>query len=90
LSELSRKSRSNDLVRRRILPAELPLVKKGMRPGKPRARNLKRPSKNRGKRKKKEISLDRLFQYIMGRKMSKSERIYFGLKIARRKPEEKK
>jgi len=51
---------------------------------------LKRRSKNRGKRKKKEISLNRLFQYIMGRKMNKSERSYFGLKIARRNPKMKK
>jgi len=72
------------------LAARLLLVKKGLRQSKPRTRNLKRRSKNRGKRKKKEISLDRLFQYIMGRKMSKSERSYFGLKIARRKSKKKK
>ena len=51
---------------------------------------MKRRSKNRGKRKKKEISLDRLFQYIMGRKMNKSERSFcFGLKIMAQSEEEK-
>jgi hypothetical protein len=43
---------------------------------------LKRRAKNRGKRRKKAISLERLFGSIMDREMTKSEREYFGLKVA--------
>jgi hypothetical protein len=77
-------------MQRAVFPAGLRLVKKDMRQSKRRAQNLKRRSKNRGKRKRKKISHDRLFQFIMGRKMTKSERNYFGLKIARRGPKKKK
>jgi hypothetical protein len=52
------------------------------RKSKRRAGDLKPRSKNRKKHKKKEISLERLFLNIMDRKMTKSEREYFGLKVA--------
>jgi len=50
---------------------------------------LKRRATVRGKRKKKEISFERFFHNIMGRDLTKTERIYFGLDLTARPAQRK-